>query len=176
MRDLIWSLYQSTVYKNRGSLWIALLPTGYASTPVIVYSRLFGHALGQAWLNLRGRKLTCALRSASSGNLFSTYCIILASKIDFSFKLGPWFIIFTSLFFIQSSSILLMAFMTFTSGDFSISPTRIGPMKDFRISEPITATRFLTRSRLRISNSDAAAVFSWVVGVKCSRDLEGNKN
>ena len=110
-----------------------------------------------------------ALSSASSGNLFSTYVIILTRSMDFSLMLGPWLMILTSLFFIQSSSILVMAFMTLTSGDFSMRPTRMVPTKALRMSCPMTATRFLTRSRLRIRSSLAAAVFSCVVGLRCSR-------
>lgn len=43
--------------------------------------------------------------------------------------------------------------MTLGSDVFSIRPTRIWPMKLFLISRDITPTLFLTRSRLRISNS-----------------------
>ena len=53
----------------------------------------------------------------------------------------------------QSSTILVMAFMTLASCVFSISPTRIVPMKPLRMSGLITPTRFFTRSRLRMSSS-----------------------
>lgn len=58
-----------------------------------------------------------------------------------------------TLFLIQSSTIFVMARITFESPVRSIKPARMLPMKDFRISWLITPTLFLTRSRLRISNS-----------------------
>ena len=66
-------------------------------------------------------------------------------------KLSP------TLILTQSSTILVIAFMTLGSLVFSINPTRIVPMKHFRMSMLITPTRFFTRSRLRINSSLATA-------------------
>lgn len=46
-----------------------------------------------------------------------------------------------------------MAFITLISGVRSISPTKIVPMKFFRISTPITTTLVFTRSKLSIKSS-----------------------
>ncbi|CAN7949433.1 unnamed protein product [Ixodes pacificus] len=80
-------------------------------------------------------------------------CIILTRRMDFSRRVGDWLTAKGLLLLTQSSTIFVMALSTLTSGDFSMSPTRMVPMKALRISWPITPTRFFTRSRLRMSSS-----------------------
>ena len=65
-----------------------------------------------------------------------------------------------------------MAFIIFISGLFSISPTRTVPMKAFLISAPITTTRLLTRSRLRISSSLATGTKSTALSTNSISSLK----
>ena len=62
--------------------------------------------------------------------------------------------------------------MTDTSLDFSMSCTRIIPIKSFLISGDMTPTRFLTNSKLRMRSSVALAGFVSVVdGFTCSLNI-----
>lgn len=82
-------------------------------------------------------------------------CIIFTKRMDFSLMLGLWLTAIVDLLFTQSSTILVKAFNTLTSGDFSMRPTRMVPIKVLRISCPITPTRFFTKSKLSIRRSVA---------------------
>lgn len=88
--------------------------------------------------------------------------LVICDTNDLDLNRWPWILTINihvkrvwvyTLVLTQSSTILVMAFMTLGSDVFSIRPTRIWPMKLFLISRDITPTLFLTRSRLRISNS-----------------------